>query len=91
MKNNSMSKFLIERLMGISIIALGTYLIVCYLLKVLPFGLTFTPASDNLFCQAIWIIWGWGGLVIAGATLVGGFSLLFKEARKQPKRKYTRR
>ena len=85
-----MSKFLIERLTAIAIIVFGIYLAGCYLWKVLPFGLTFTP-TDNLFCQAIWIIWGWGGLVIAGATLVGGFSLLFKEARKQPKRKYTRR
>ena len=90
MKNNSMSKFLIERLMGISIIALGAYLIVCYLLKVLPFGLTFTP-TDNLFCQAIWIIWGWGGLLIAGVTLLGGVSLLIKETTKQSKRNCRRK
>ena len=90
MKNNSMSKFLIERLMGISIIALGAYLIVCYLWKVLPFGLTFTP-TDNLFCQAIWIIWGWGGLLIAGVTLLGGVSLLSKETTKQSKRNCRRK
>lgn len=90
MKNNTMSKFLIERLTAIAIIVLGAYLFVCYLWKVLPFGLTFTP-TDSLLSQAIWIIWGWGGLLIAGATLAGGFALLVKEATKQSKRNCRRR
>ena len=90
MKNNTMSKFLIERLTAIAIIVFGIYLAGCYLWKVLPFGLTFTP-TDNLFCQAIWIIWGWGVLLIAGVTLLGGVSLLSKETTKQSKRNCRRK
>lgn len=88
MKNNGLYKFLLKRLTAIAIIVVGAHLLVCYFLKVLPFGLAFDPYSDNSISQAIWTVWAFGGLFISGATVFNGIYLLIDSEMDKPERKH---
>ena len=67
-----MKKFIIRKLMAIAITILGIHLLVCYMQKVLLFGIV----SNDM---ALWETWGYLGIWIALFAIVGGLYLLAKE------------
>lgn len=65
-------RFLVEKVIAIAMIAVGIHLLVAYMGKTLPFGITCNS-------MAIMGVWAYLGIFISIFVLTGGVYLLVKE------------